>query len=186
MLMLERFKADINRFSQVEPDKSLLMVLLTKEGLWAIAEYRFNHWVHYDIKTPVIRHLLKFLGAIAHKIITLLTHIELPKETHIGQGLYIPHAGSIVLHPHVSIGESCTLSHEVTIGEGGRGEHKGWPQLGSRVYVAPGAKIFGAITIGNDVAVGANAVVNRSFEDEAVVVGIPAKVVSYKGSADFI
>ncbi len=184
--MFERFKADINRFSRMEPGKSLLMVLLTKEGLWAIAEYRFNHWVHYDLKMPVIRPLLKIFGAIAHKIIGLVTGIELPKETRIGQGLYIPHASSIVLHPYVSIGEDCTLSHEVTIGEGGRGEKKGWPQLGNRVYVAPGAKIFGAITIGDNVAVGANAVVNRSFDDEAVVAGIPAKIISYKGAADFI
>ena len=186
MLISNRFKADIQRFQHHEPDKSALMVLLTKEGLWAIAEYRFNHWVHHQIKTPIIRQLLKFLGAIAHKIISLVTGIELPKEAQIGPGLYIAHPGSIILHPNVSIGERCTLSHETSIGEGGRGEKKGWPTIGNRVYIAPGAKIFGAIMIGDDVAVGANAVVTKSFENAAVIAGIPAKAISYKGSADFI
>ena len=184
--MLECFKADVRRYLRVEPEKSWVGVLLTKEGLWAIAEHRFNHWVYYTVKTPGLRQLLRIGGAIAHKTISLLTGIELPKEVHIGSGLYISHKGSIVLHPLVSIGENCTLSHEVTIGEGGRGEKKGWPQIGDRVYIAPGAKIFGAITIGNDAAVGANAVVNKSFGESAVVVGIPAKVVNYKGSADFL
>ena len=184
--MLEHYKADIQRFARVEPRKSLLTLLLTKEGLWAIAEYRFNHWVHYNVKTPVIRQLLQIFGAIAHKSISLITGIELPKRTHIGKGLYIPHASSVIIHQNVTLGENCTLSQEVTIGEGGRGEKKGWPQIGSRVYIAPGAKIFGAITISDDVAIGANAVVNKSVEQSAVVAGIPARVINYQGSADFI
>lgn len=184
--MLERFRADVRRYVKAEPRKSWVGVLLTKEGLWAIAEYRFNHWVHYQVKTPGLRQLLKFGGAIAHKFISLLTGIDLPKEMHIGPGLYISHKGSIVLHPFVSIGENCTLSHEVTIGEGGRGEKRGWPKIGDRVYIAPGAKVFGAITIGHDVAIGANAVVNKSFGNMAVVAGIPAKVLSYRGAGDFI
>lgn len=184
--MLDCFKADIRRFAQMEPHKSLLVLLLTKEGLWAIAEYRFNHWVYYRVKVPVVRQLLGVFGAIAHKAINLIVGVELPKRAQIGKGLYIPHTGSIVLHHRVTLGENCTLSQEVTIGEGGRGEKKGWPAIGDRVYIAPGAKIFGAISVGNDVAIGANAVVNRSFEDFSVVAGIPGKVVSHKGSADFL
>ena len=186
MLISDHFKADIRRFQQREPNKSTLTVLLTKEALWAIAEYRFNHWAHSQLKTPIIRQILKFFGAIAHKLISLITGIELPKAAQIGPGLYIAHAGGVILHPNVSLGEHCTLSHEVTIGEGGRGEQKGWPKIGNRVYIAPGAKIFGAITIGDNVAIGANAVVNKSFTDESVVAGIPAKVISYKGSSDFM
>ena len=184
--MLEYLKADIQRFARLEPHKSFLMLLLTKEGLWAIAEYRFNHWVHHSVKWPVIRQLLQLFGAIAHKVIGLVTGIDLPKKADIGKGLYIPHASSVIVHPNVTLGESCTLSQEVTIGEGGRGPKKGWPQIGSRVYIAPGAKVFGAITIGDDVAIGANAVVNKSVEKRAVVAGIPAKVISYQGSADFL
>jgi serine O-acetyltransferase len=62
----------------------------------------------------------------------------------------------------------------------------GCPKIGDRVFIGPGAKIFGAITIGNDVAIGANAVVTKNLPDEAVAVGIPAKVVNLNGSKDYI
>lgn len=184
--MLELFKEDIRQFSRTEDKSSWLSLILTKEGLWALAEHRFNYWVNAKIHIPIVRQLLRLLGAIWHKVITLLTGIELPKETEIGKGLYIAHCGSIVLHPCVKVGNYCAISHDVTIGEGGRGDKKGWPTLGDRVYIAPGAKIFGPITIGSDVVIGANAVVNKDLPDKAVAVGIPAKVVNYKGSADFI
>ena len=57
------------------------------------------------------------------------------------------------------------------IGAAGRGERRGFPVLGDRVYVAPGAKLIGPITVGNDVAVGANAVVTKDVADRAVVGG---------------
>lgn len=184
--MFKKFQADIRQFLISEQKTSWLLMLMMNERLWAIAEHRFNHWVYYEVHIPGIRQLLRVCGVIAHKIVGLLAGIELPKEAHIGEGLYIAHKGEVVLHPMVSMGKHCVLSQGVTIGEGGRGNKKGWPQIGDRVYIAPGAKIFGPITIGNDVAIGANAVVNKDFENSAVVVGIPAKTVSHKGSSDFI
>lgn len=186
MQMLELFKEDIRQFSRADGQKSWVILLLTKEGLWALAEYRFNHWVSKKVRMRGGRQLLMLFGAILHKLISLVAGIELPKSANIGRGLYIAHHGSIILHPNVVLGEHCTISHDVTIGEGGRGSKKGWPKIGDRVYIAPGAKIFGAINIGNDVAIGANAVVNKSLPDNAVAVGIPARVVSYQGSSDFI
>jgi serine O-acetyltransferase len=84
------------------------------------------------------------------------------------------------------MGEYCNLSQGVTIGVGGRGENSGCPKLGDRVFIGPGAKILGSISIGNDVAIGANAVVTKDLPDNAVAVGVPAKIISYKGSKDFI
>ena len=102
-----------------------------------------------------------------------------------GSGLYINHFGSIFIGA-VTVGENCNLAHEVTLGVGGRGDKKGLPTLGNRVYVGPGAKIIGKITIGDDVAIGANAVVTKSVPDCAVVVGSPARIISYRGSFDFV
>ena len=57
------------------------------------------------------------------------------------------------------------------------------PQIGNNVYIGPGAKLYGAITVANDIAVGANAVVNHSFTDPGVSIGgIPAKVISNTGT----
>jgi serine O-acetyltransferase len=112
--------------------------------------------------------------------------ISLPPEVMIGPGFYIGHYGGIVVHPEVVIGECCNMSHDVTIGLASRGEHFGCPTLGDRVYIGPGAKLFGKIVIGSHAAIGANAVVTRSVPEGAVAVGIPARVISDKGSREYI
>ena len=183
--MFREFRADIDRYA-FSDNRSWLYVLLTKQGLWALLEYRFSHLVRTKIHTPVIRQILKSLGFVWHKVVEVITGIDLPGNAKIGKGLYIAHFGQIFIHSHVSLGDYCTLSQGVTIGLGGRGDKQGAPKIGDRVYIAPGAKVFGAITIGNDVAIGANAVVTKDLTDNAVAVGIPAKVISYEGSQDFV
>jgi len=138
------------------------------------------------VHLPVIREILKVFCALWQLLIEIVSGIELPNRAEIGKGLLIPHSYGIVIHSEAKIGEYCNLGHNVTIGIAGREGNRGVPRLGDRVYIAPGAKIFGAITIGNDVAIGANAVVTKDLPDNAVAVGIPAKVISYKGSQDFI
>ena len=56
----------------------------------------------------------------------------------------------------------------------------GVPVIGDDVYIGPGAKIFGDIAIGNNVSIGANAVVNKSFPDDVIIAGIPAKIIKSK------
>lgn len=183
--MLNKFRDDLELYVFIYK-KNWFLLLLIKQGLWALTQHRFSHWVHTQVHLPVIRQLLKIFCSIWQKLIEIVAGIELPTQCEIGKGLYMPHAGGIVLHPQVKMGNYCTISQDVTIGEGGRGEKKGTPKLGDRVYIAPGARIFGDITIGNDVAIGANAVVTKDLPDNAVAVGIPAKIISYKGSQDFI
>ena len=82
--------------------------------------------------------------------------ISIPHVTQIGSGFYIGHFGGIVVHEDCKIGKNCNISQGVTIGQANRGERAGCPVIGDNVYIGPGAKIFGAITIGSDVAIGAN------------------------------
>ena len=82
--------------------------------------------------------------------------ISIPYSTQIGSGFYIGHFGTIVVNGCSHIGSNCNISHGVTLGVSNRGEKKGYPTLGNNVYLGPGAKIIGAITLGNNVAVGAN------------------------------
>ena len=185
--MLESFRADIDRYMLMKQDKkSWILVILTYQGLWALAEYRFHHWVDAQVSIPIIRQLLRLVCLIWHKFIEITTGIDLPYKADIGKGLFIGHFGGIIVNPQVKMGEYCNLSPNITIGVGGRGEKRGCPTLGNRVFIGPGARIFGPITIGNDVAIGANAVVTKDLPDNAVAVGIPAKIISYKGSQDFI
>jgi len=91
-----------------------------------------------------------------------------------GPGLSIVHYGTIIINYTTKIGANCRMHACVNIGASG-GEIQG-PILGDNVYIAPGAKIFGNIRIPNNTAIGANSVVNKSFEKEhTIIAGIPAK-----------
>ena len=183
--MLENFRADIDRYVIVY-NQNWLFLLLTKQGLWASAEYRFGYWVRSKVHIPIIRQILKLISFICHKLIEITTGIDIPSQAVIGKGLYIGHFGGIILNAEAIIGENCNLSNDITIGIGGRGEKRGCPKIGNRVFIGPGARLFGSIQIGDDVAIGANSVVTKDLPDKAVAVGIPAKVISYEGSMDYV
>lgn len=112
--------------------------------------------------------------------------ISVPFTTEIGSGFYIGHFGGIVVNGHSKIGENCNISQGVTIGQANRGRNKGFPIIGDNVHIGPGAKIIGAIKVGNNVAIGANCVVTKDVPDNAVVVGVPGKIISNKGSKDYV
>jgi serine O-acetyltransferase len=184
--MFENFRADLARYHYATRDRPLLFTYLTKQGLWAITEYRFSYWVRHQVRLPVLRQLLQGIGLIWHKLIEITTGIDLPNRAKIGKGLYIPHFGEIVVNAESVLGDYCTISQGVTIGAAGRGEKLGVPIIGDRVYIAPGAKIFGRIVVSDDVAIGANAVVTKSLPERAVAVGVPAQVISQAGAIEFI
>lgn len=105
---------------------------------------------------------------------------EIPINT-IGPGLALTHRGTIVINDQAQIGANCKINVCVNIGSRGK-EQQEVPRIGDNVYIGPGAKIFGAIEIGNDVAIGANSVVNKNVEDHATVVGVPAKCINHNGT----
>lgn len=98
-----------------------------------------------------------------------------------GPGLNIAHYGSVIVNDNAIIGENCRIHSCVNIGTG-----ENAPIIGNNVYIGPGAKIWGKITIGDNVAIGANSVVNKSIESNVTVAGIPARIISTKGSKDLI
>ncbi|MEI8087708.1 MAG: serine acetyltransferase [Paludibacter sp.] len=120
---------------------------------------------------------LIILEIINHQLATRLG-LSIPKNV-FGAGLCIVHYGTIVVSPKAKIGENCRIHPSTSIGE-----YNGAPTLGNNVYIAPGAKLFGGITIGNNVAIGANAVVNNDVPNNVTVGGIPAKIISNKSSIE--
>ena len=101
-----------------------------------------------------------------------------------GPGLSIAHYGSITVHPRVRVGRNCRLHICVNIGTAA-GYSDAVPTLGNDVYIGPGAKIFGPITISDGVVIGANAVINRSVTSPQITVGgVPAVMISDKGRGD--
>ncbi|MHB8076061.1 serine O-acetyltransferase [Desulfosporosinus fructosivorans] len=117
------------------------------------------------------------------KLIRLSTKLGFTIPQHVfGPGLSIAHWGSIVVHPDARVGNNCRIHSAVNIGVfNGKS-----PTIGNNVYIAPGAKLFGGITIGDNVTIGANAVVNKDVPSNVTVGGIPAKIISKKDSSELI
>ena len=154
----------------------------SRHGFWALVIYRFGRW-RYGIRARWLRapfsfayKLLKFFGE-------MLLGIELPCETVIGRRLVIEHVGGIVISGDAVFGDDCILRNGVTVGLRNRMQ-RGSPRLGDRVDIGAGAKLLGPIRIGNDVAIGANAVVLSDVPDNCIAVGIPARIKPRQAALD--
>lgn len=102
-----------------------------------------------------------------------------------GAGLSIAHIGTIVINTKCRIGQNCRIHVCVNIGASAS-DGSSAPIIGNNCYIAPGVKIYGGIIIGNNTAIGANAVVNKSFPDGNITIaGIPAKKISDIGPTEF-
>ena len=92
-----------------------------------------------------------------------------------GKGLYIPHYGSIVVNGTAKFGDNCIIQNGVNVSEG--------VVCGGGIYLGAGAKLLIGVHLADNIIVGANAVVTKSFEENNIVIaGIPAKKISNKGT----
>jgi serine O-acetyltransferase len=164
------------------PLKRFRLILLT-EGLWAIGMYRFGQYLYFEAPSAV-RALLRIPYEIARKVLELIVDIHLWPDTQIGPGLYIAHYGGIWINPRVTLGSNCNLAHGVTIGAPTTAA--GAPVLGDCVWIGAGAVITGRIRIGSGAVIGANSLVVANLPENAVAIGVPARVLSYTGSAKLI
>ena len=94
----------------------------------------------------------------------------------VGERFSIEHVGGIVISGDAVFGDDCVIRNGVTVGLKNRNE-RGSPRLGNRVDIGAGAKLLGPIVIGDDVAIGANAVVLKDIPSHSVAVGVPAIVI---------
>lgn len=95
------------------------------------------------------------------------------------------HIGGVVFSPK-SCGKNVTISQNTTVGMTVHEGIKEFPILGDNVYLAPGSAVIGGVKVGNNVAIGTNAVLTKSAPDNSVIVGIPGKVISYNGAQEYI
>jgi len=94
----------------------------------------------------------------------------------LGPGACIVHKGTVVINGNCKIGSNCRI--HVCVNIGANKDRKEAPVIGNNVYIGPGAKIFGGITIADNISIGANAVVNKSFTQAGITIaGVPAIVI---------
>lgn len=145
-----------------------------RQGVWALVVYRFGRW-RYGVRPAFLRKPLSLIYKFLKITVQILTGIDIPCETRIGRRLVIEHFGGIVVSGDTVIGDDVVLRHGVTIGLKHTG-NPGAPIIGNRVDIGAGAKILGAIRIGDGAVIGANAVVLKDVPPGALAVGIPARI----------
>ncbi len=176
-------KKDILRTYELIPGSRIKKIIgcCRAPGVHAIIIFRFGQWL--TKKNLLVRFLFTPVYLFFNHRIRSIWGIHIPRSTQIGEGLYIGHFGNITISDGTKIGKNVNLSQQITIGTSGNGEKNGCPTIGDNVYIAPGAKLFGKISVGNNAKIGANAVIFKDIPENAIVALSPGfQILSYKGN----
>jgi serine O-acetyltransferase len=146
----------------------------TAQGFWVLLVYRFGRW-RYNVRPIILRKLMSLLYKTLYKFVQILTGIELPCEVPIGSNFCIDHFGGIVISGYAEFGNNCRIRNGVVVGLKNP-DTPCAPKIGNDVDIGAGAKLLGPIVIGNNVSIGANAVVTKNVPDNSIAVGVPAVV----------
>jgi len=155
--------------------RNWLEVLLCYPGPQALLFYRIAHFL-YQLNLPVIPRLLSHFARF-------LTGIEIHPGATIGHHVFIDHGMGVVIGETAIIGDYCLIYQGVTLGGTGKETGKRHPTLGCGVIAGAGSKILGNITIGDQVRVGAGAVVLKDVPPHSTVVGVPGRIISHSVSS---
>jgi serine O-acetyltransferase len=145
-------------------------------GFWALQVYRFGH-LRYRFQSKLVRYPLAALHLVLSKLAEMLCGVTIGVAAKIGRRLVIEHSGAIVVHGNTVIGDDCIIRQGVTIGNRRMDRPMEAPRIGNRVNIGAGAKILGAVQVGDDADIGANAVVITDVPAGALAVGVPARIV---------
>ncbi len=146
----------------------------SQQGFWAMAVYRFGRW-RYRVRPVVLRKAFSLLYKIAHKLVQIITGIDLPCEAEVGRNFVIDHFGGIIVSGYAKFGDNCRIRDGVSVGLKRVGEPCA-PVIGNNVDIGSGAKLLGRITIGDNVLIGANAVVITDVPSNSIAIGVPATI----------
>ena len=168
--MFKTFRDDIQSVLDRDPAaRNIFEVLLCYPGLHAIWAHRLSHCLWGSG--------FKLLARCISQTMRLITGIEIHPGATIGHSFFIDHGMGVVIGETAEVGNNVTLYHGVTLGGTSLHKIKRHPTIGDHVVIGAGAKVLGAITIGSNSRIGANAVVIKSTPPDSVVVGVPGQVV---------
>lgn len=170
-MMWWTLREDISSVLERDPAaRNWLEVVLFYPGLHAIWMYRIAHRL-WNLR-------LRLLAQAVSHLARWLTGIEIHPAARIGARLFIDHGMGVVIGETAEIGTDVTLYHGVTLGGVSLSRGKRHPTIQNNVVIGAGAKILGAITVGENSRIGANAVVVQDVAPEKVIVGVPGRAVA--------
>ncbi len=115
------------------------------------------------------------------RLISYITHIQIPSNTQIGEGLYIGHWGTIIINPGAKIGKNFGISPGTLIGNS-QGKSGGVPTIGDNVHIGNNSIVIGGVNIGSNVLIAPGAFVNFNVPDNSIVIGNPGKIIPRESS----
>lgn len=173
--MSKQIRKTVNFIMENDPAcKSKFEVIMLYPGVHALMAYKMSHFL-YNKKRY-------FSARLISQVSRFFTGIEIHPGAKIKGALFIDHGTGVVIGETAEIGENVTIYHGVTLGGTGKETGKRHPTIGDNVVIGSGSKILGSITIGNDVKIGANAIVLKDVKSNSTIVGEKAKVVKSKDS----
>lgn len=168
---MKQLYLDAKNIMQKDPAaRNILEVMLLYPGFHILVYHRIAHFFYIN--------KCFFLARIISQVGRFFTGIEIHPGARIGEGILIDHGMGVVIGEATIIGNRVTIYQGVTLGA--TGNEKQWkrhPTIGNDVVIGSGAKVLGPINIGDNVKIGANAVVLQDVPSNATAVGIPAKII---------
>jgi len=161
--VLKELYEDAKNIKQKDPaTKNILEVMILYPGFHILIYHRISHFLY--------KHKLYFLARFISQIGRFFTGIEIHPGATIGRRLFIDHGMGIVVGETATIGNDCTIYHDVTLGGTGKDKYKRHPDIGNNVMIGTGSKVIGPIKIGNNVKVGANSTVFKNIPENVTVI----------------
>ncbi len=168
--LLLRIREDIDCVFDRDPAAQTVFEVMTAyPGFHAIMIHRMSHWCWQAG--------FRWLGRFISHVGRWLTGIEIHPGATLGRRFFIDHGMGVVIGETAVIGDDCTLYHGVTLGGTTWEKGKRHPTLHNNVVIGAGAKVLGAMDIGEEARSGSNSVVLKPVPDGATVVGIPGHII---------
>jgi len=179
MAIFKHLDEEINSIRVRDPAaRSYLEVFLCYPGLKAVALHRVSHWLWIK-NWHLTARLLSGIGRF-------LTGIEIHPGAKIGRRLFIDHGMGVVIGETATVGDDVTLYHGVTLGGTSSKHEKRHPDIGNNVVIGAGAKVLGAISIGDGARIGANAIVVKEVPAGQTVVGMAGHKIAETEATGFV
>ena len=172
--MFKSLRSDFAIIKERDPAaKGFWEIIFCYPGFQALSMHRVSHKL-WKFKLPLVPRLLS-------QITRFITGVEIHPGATIGKSVFIDHGMGVVIGETSEIGDRCLLYQGVTLGGTGKESGKRHPTLQENVVVGAGAKVLGAINVGENTRIGAGSVVVRDVEADSTVVGIPGRIIHQSG-----
>lgn len=173
MGVIEELRVDFRFYRELKPTQGALATL-TDRCFLVSANYRFGYWA-CRMRTPLIGTLMRLIYLVTNVLVSSRNGTNIRSGAVIGRRFEVHTTFGIEIADGVVIGDDCSINGGVCVVSKANGRGEGVPIIGNHVTLGLGCKVLGGITIGDNVSVGANAVVTRDVPPDHLALGVPAR-----------